>query len=91
MKQLSVVVFLIVLISCKEDPDQTHSSLQRQIALCPPVTDDKEWYLSDNKAPILEGLDVLNFPISTETDLAQAYFNQGLIWLYAFNHYEAIR
>ena len=89
MKQLSVVVFLIVLISCKEDPDQTHSSLQRQIALCPPVTDDKEWYLSDNKAPLLEGLDVLNFPISTETDLAQAYFNQGLQLRFAYGVDEA--
>ena len=41
--------------------------------------------------PLFEGLDVLDFPISTESELAQTYFNQGLILTYGFNHAEASR
>ena len=59
--------------------------------MCAPVTTDKEWYKSDNVAPLFEGLDVLNFPISTQNNLVQKYFNQGLILAYGFNHAEAAR
>lgn len=42
-------------------------------------------------APLLEGIGPLNFPISTEEPLAQAYFNQGLTFSFGFNHAEAVR
>lgn len=42
-------------------------------------------------APLFDGLDVLNYPVTTQVDLAQKYFNQGLILAYGFNHAEAAR
>jgi len=96
MKYLSFIIILIIFLECKKKEAQKYETLninylQRQIAFCSPVTTDKEWYNSDNKAPIIEGLDVLNFPISTENNLAQVYFNQGLVLAYGFNHAEAAR
>ncbi len=58
---------------------------------CPPPVSDADWYLSDNKAPIFEGLDVIQYPISTKNPEAQKYFNQGLALAYGFNHAEAAR
>ena len=52
---------------------------------------ERDWYNADTEAPLFEGLDVLNFPVSTNNDLTQKYFNQGLILAYAFNHAEAAR
>ncbi|GJM64843.1 hypothetical protein PEDI_53950 [Persicobacter diffluens] len=67
------------------------TDLQNKIAFCPPVLSDRAWYQSENKAPLMKGLHVLNFPVTTNNPLAQAYFNQGLILSYAFNHAEAAR
>ncbi len=40
---------------------------------------------------LLEGLPAANHPITTSTEEAQQYFDQGLILLYGFNHEAAIR
>ncbi|MEM7227711.1 MAG: hypothetical protein AAF432_02745 [Planctomycetota bacterium] len=40
---------------------------------------------------LYDGLDVYHFPITTDSAEAQAWFNQGLLCLYGFNHGEAIR
>jgi len=42
-------------------------------------------------APLLNGLSDLHHPITTESDRAQMFFDQGLRFTYAFNHAEAIR
>lgn len=42
-------------------------------------------------APTLEGLGDLHYPISTSSETAQRFFDQGLRLVYAFNHAEAIR
>lgn len=42
-------------------------------------------------APVLEGLGTLHHPITTQSDKAQMYFDQGLRLGYAFNHAEALR
>ncbi len=42
-------------------------------------------------APRLSGLGDLHHPVSTSNDDAQAFFDQGLRLLYAFNHPEALR
>ncbi len=42
-------------------------------------------------APKLEGLGDLHFPITTQSAEAQAFFDQGLRLIYAFNHAEAHR
>ena len=41
--------------------------------------------------PLFEGLGGLTRPITTSSAEAQRYFDQGLAFLYAFNHDEAIR
>jgi tetratricopeptide (TPR) repeat protein len=40
---------------------------------------------------IFEGMGTYARPITTDSPEAQEYFNQGLNWLYAFNHDEAVR
>jgi tetratricopeptide (TPR) repeat protein len=48
---------------------------------------------SDQKeqAPLFDNLGTLNFPITTKSELAQKYFDQGIILSYGFNHEEAFR
>lgn len=58
---------------------------------CAPKVSDKEWYVSGKKAPLFNGLQGINFPITTKNPEAQKYFNQGLMLSYAFNHAEAAR
>jgi len=41
--------------------------------------------------PLFDNLGSLHHPISTGSELAQRYFDQGLRLVYAFNHEEAIR
>lgn len=43
------------------------------------------------QAPLLDDLGSYTFPISTSSELAQRYFNQGLILAFGFNHAEAFR
>ena len=54
-------------------------------------TSDKEWYASGKKAPLLTGLEGIDFKITTASKEAQQYFNQGLMLSYGFNHGEAAR
>ena len=42
-------------------------------------------------APRLQNLGGLHVPVTTTTSEAQRFFDQGLTFLYAFNHYEAER
>jgi tetratricopeptide (TPR) repeat protein len=46
---------------------------------------------SNRLAPLLEGMGKLHHPITTKSEPAQRYFNQGLTLSYAFNHKEAER
>nr|WP_228053483.1 hypothetical protein [Nodosilinea sp. LEGE 07298] len=47
--------------------------------------------VTEMQAPLLDNLGSYSFPISTPNDLAQRYFNQGIILAYGFNHAEALR
>src|ERR1700752_1094048 len=44
-------------------------------------------------APVVlaEGLGNINLPVTTNSPEAQKFFNQGLAYIYAFNHAEAVR
>ena len=42
-------------------------------------------------APLLANLGELHYPITTSSERAQVFFDQGLRLLYAFNHAEALR
>lgn len=50
-------------------------------------------HISIDKQPtsLISGLGSLQHPVSTSNAEAQRFFNQGLTFIYAFNHYEAIR
>jgi len=43
------------------------------------------------QAPLFDNLGTLDFQITTNSELAQKYFNQGVILAYGFNHEEAFR
>lgn len=43
------------------------------------------------RAPVLEGLGDHHHPITTSSEMAQRYFDQGLVLAYGFNHGEAHR
>lgn len=46
---------------------------------------------AERTAPLLDGMGDLHWPISTESELAQRYFDQALTLAYGFNHLEAER
>jgi hypothetical protein len=46
---------------------------------------------SPQTVPLFDNLGTLHHPISTTSEQAQRYFDQGLRLTYAFNHEEAIR
>lgn len=88
---LIIILSLVPVISCKNNQSNSNEISQRPFIACAPITTDKDWYKTDNMAPIIEGLDVLDFPVTTKNNLAQQYFNQGLVLSYGFNHAEAAR
>ncbi len=90
IKGILIVSIVFIVSACtlrKTDQSKTKSLTK----LCAPVTADTLWYQSDNAAPLFEGLDVIQFSITTNNDKAQRYFNQGLALSYGFNHAEAAR
>lgn len=46
---------------------------------------------AEDDPPLYEGMGEHNFKITTRSDKAQAYFNQGIALTFGFNHWEAIR
>ncbi|AOW21851.1 tetratricopeptide repeat protein [Urechidicola croceus] len=85
-----LVGLLLFFISCKKSVTAKTTIPEINYSCVPQIT-DAEWYESENFAPLFDGLDVINYPITTPSPLAQKYFNQGLIWAYGFNHAEAAR
>ena len=90
-----LMLLAVALFSCKnsEPPQQEEAKVPLVTAKygCAPKTVDIEWYRKDNIAPIIEGLDVLHYPITTNDPEVQKYFDQGLVLSYGFNHAEAAR
>jgi tetratricopeptide (TPR) repeat protein len=52
---------------------------------------DETLATSSRTVPLFSGMGTHSRPITTSSPLAQRYFDQGLAFLYAFNHDEAIR
>ncbi|MBC6999901.1 hypothetical protein [Cytophaga sp. FL35] len=88
---LFTIVFLFTLSACKSEKQPKKELSQKAPIGCKPLTTDADWYKTNQKAPIIDGLNVLHFPTSTKDSLAQVYFNQGLVLAYGFNHAEAAR
>ena len=89
------MILSLVLFSCKNRQTAEEEILVGEKVSssygCAPKTVDIEWYQKDNVAPLLDGLDVLHYPISTDNPKVQQYFDQGLVLSYGFNHAEAAR
>ncbi len=90
-----MMLLVVTLFSCKKtdraQQDEEKVPLVTAKYGCAPKTVDIEWYKKDNIAPLIEGLDVLHYPITTNNPEVQKYFNQGLVLSYGFNHAEAAR
>ncbi|WP_303317996.1 hypothetical protein Q4Q34_18980 [Flavivirga abyssicola] len=90
-----LLVALSLFFSCKKTPKQPKEFIAKTTAsskyACVPQVTDAEWYKKDNIAPLLEGYDAVNYPITTQNALVQRYFNQGMTLAYGFNHAEAAR
>lgn len=94
-KIILILIALNLFFSCKKQNQQPEELIvtktsTSKYACVPPVT-DAQWYKEDNIAPLLDGYDVINYPITTDNPLVQRYFNQGMALAYAFNHAEAAR
>ena len=86
------LVLGLTLLSCKQSPKTliVQEPTPSNYGCIPPVT-DAAWYQENNIAPLLDGYDVIDYPITTQDTLVQRYFNQGMALAYAFNHAEAAR
>lgn len=90
-----LTISLLFFSSCKKDTSNpealtTLSPPQAKFGCAPRMT-DVDWYKKDHVAPLFKGLGNLNYPITTDNELVQQYFNQGLTLAYGFNHAEAAR
>jgi len=92
-------ILLLVLITAgffvqkdqvKEGKEQAAGVSQAgNMVFCSPSFDP--YKIRAGEAPIFKGLGNLDYKVTTSSPKAQAYFNQGLTLLYAFNHGEAGR
>jgi tetratricopeptide (TPR) repeat protein len=89
----STIGFLVILLSACQNKKEVkmENPVMDRAAMCAAKATDAAWYKSDNKAPLFDGLGNLQYKITTTNELAQKYFDQGLILSYAFNHAEAAR
>lgn len=89
MRLLYIIIVLFV-VACKQN-NTVEDITQPSPWMCTPSLSDAAWYESDQSAPLFAGMDVLHYPVTTSSPEAQQYFNQGLLFAYAFNHAEAAR
>ncbi len=84
----SISLLLLTACNTNRQPNQPD---KQPIGCYNTITSDKGWYTSGKKAPKINGLTGIDFTISTNNPEAQAYFNQGMMLSYGFNHAEAAR
>jgi len=62
-----------------------------ETAAAPPAAGELQASISSAHEPLFDGLGYLHHPVTTKTNstLAQRFFDQGLAFVYAFNHDEA--
>ncbi|MDH3642619.1 MAG: hypothetical protein OES38_11015 [Gammaproteobacteria bacterium] len=80
---------LLALAACSpaQDAEQADPAATMDPTAATPAASDE----TAGVAPLLEGIGPVRFPISTDSERAQAYFNQALTFSYGFNHAEAAR
>ena len=94
MKKL-ILIFLVASISltCNPKRQAIQKTDENVPSFCGPtdIDLDTEPGYDGRLSPLFEGLDVIEYPISTKNELCQKYFNQGLVLAFGFNHAEAAR
>lgn len=89
MSRIYFIFFpVLLLFGCKKKAQEESSEITGCYSS---IITDTQWYTSGKKAPLFEGLEGIDFKISTASEEAQRYFNQGLMLAYGFNHAEAAR
>jgi len=90
--QLLVWAMLVCVLAIACEPTTKSAGTQTTAqVICRTQPTDKAWYSSGQKAQLFDSLGNLNFPITTRSQEAQQYFNQGLMLAVGFNHAEAAR
>jgi tetratricopeptide (TPR) repeat protein len=97
---LSFVLLLptLAVYGCASDDSETNTNPQNTLENSSSADSDdlsneerSDEPTGSPKAQLFEGMGKSELKITTGSAEAQAYFNQGLAWMYAFNHDEAIR
>lgn len=93
LMKINIIYFfaLILLLSCNNQTIETKKENAPIVGCFSSITTDNNWYSKTSKAPKFNGLDGINFNITTSNQEAQYYFNQGMMLAYGFNHAEAAR
>lgn len=95
MRFILMLCTLAVCFTCQTPKKEAKLSTSPNPAsvLCGPTPADLNTEPGHSGAlvPLFEGLDVHRYTITTSSDRAQRYFNQGFMLNYGFNHAEAAR
>jgi tetratricopeptide (TPR) repeat protein len=91
MKFLILILFgpILFFYQLKQAKSNRGEKEMRQIVYCSPSFDPAT--LNAANAPFFEGLGNHHYPITSSSEKAKQYFDQGLTLIYAFNHGEAGR
>lgn len=85
LRHVALCCALTLTSACASSPETKPSETKEPQAKQPEAAQAKP------TAPLLEGMGDLHWPISTDSELAQRYFDQALTLAYGFNHLEAER
>ena len=95
---ICIITVLSVLWACQTRKASTTlapppPTPQNVLSFCgsPSLALDAPPGINGTLVPLLAGLDNIKYPVSTNAEMAQRYFNQGLMLAYGFNHAEAAR
>ena len=96
MKNTLIVLFIIFGYGCNNTPTrvlQPEEKITSWSSLCGPTNADLNTTpgYSGDLTPLFKGLDAYHFEVTTDSEKAQAYFNQGFVLNFGFNHAEAAR
>jgi tetratricopeptide (TPR) repeat protein len=90
---MRIAIVLIVLamingVSYRKE-NFSNNNHRRSVIYCSPSFDPTA--MQDANAPLLDGFGKWDYPVTTKSDKAAIFFNQGLALMYGFNHGEAGR
>ena len=91
MQRITLLLLVLLLAGCQKKAEIARDINAPSPMMCAPELTDADWYSKNTPAPLFEGMDILSYPITTRSQEAQKYFNQGLLLSYSFNHAEAAR